>query len=78
MSRGDEVLPEDLERLRSFFSRIWLEADRLEEHYHRYSGKLDSDVRSEIVNCFKTINRTIELAKASIGSTLSHQSLKGG
>ena len=78
MSRSGEVISEELSRMKGFLSHIWLEADRLEELYRRYSDKLDSSTRSEIINCFKTINRTIEIAKSSIDSSLSHQSLKGG
>ena len=78
MSRSGEVILEELDHMKGFLSRIWLEADRLQELYRRYSDRLDIATQSEIINCFKTIDRTIEIAKASIDSTLSHQSFKGG
>ncbi|HBR16828.1 MAG TPA: hypothetical protein DD725_04350 [Deltaproteobacteria bacterium] len=71
MSRSGGVLSEELSRMKGFLSRIWLEADYLNQHYQRYSGKLDGSTRAEIMNCFKTIDITIELAKASVDLALS-------
>lgn len=53
---------EEMQHLRGYLARFFLELSSLKEQYRKYSDKLDSPTRSQIVDNFKTLDRTVERA----------------